>query len=452
MTVYISGGSNSIMKGGWTEYFVPPDGCTVKNISVGASPSIMGYYRLVSDTKLKAGDTFIWEYALNDSNHLNDKTRHYNENLILSFVERIIRHCADHDVHFIAIVLTPKGCEKVPEMDTYRRQLLSLFDVYEVSYAEISTEMRAKLQVKTLPDTCFSNPNHFLSHGEVVIHTAERATTMAAEKSSVPLKLPKTVFAQTSRAIRLHTTFETGERATFANSLLNVEGTKLGDTPIKLPPMDSDCELLFMFLISAFNLAPIEMRIEHDENSDEVYSLPVGYKRYKIAKPYLGMLSFISTCKHPLPLRRGDQVSLARENNASRRNIVLRDHGRASGPKEISDSNLLVLALLTLEGRSSSLEREDVISGISEIKKPPTRKAIQMSETKMKVNLTDDQKKVRKAMIRAMWKVNSSEMEFASPEAKTAAFQEQRPLYVQKATRMIRLLEKSGVTFNAPAA
>ena len=452
MTVYISGGSNSVLRGGWVEYFVPPEGCTVENLSVGTAPSIMGYYRLISDAKLKVGDTFIWEYALNDSNQVSAKTRHYDYNLILSFVERTIRYCADHDAHFIAIILTPKRCEKIPEMDVYRCQLLSLFDAYDVSYAEISTEMRAKLQVKTLPDTCFSDPHHFPPHGEVVIHAAERATTLAAEKSSVPLKLPETIFQQTGRAIRLHTTFGTGERATFANSLLNVEGTKLGDTPIKLPPMDRDCELLSMILVSEFGLAPIEMRIEHDGNPDEVFSLTVGYEREYHAKSLLGILSFISACKHPIPLRRGEQISLARENDASRSSIVLRDVGRADGRKKISDSNLLVLALLTIEGRSSSLERENVIGGISEIKKPPTRKAIQMSETKVKENLTDDQKTVRKAMVRAMWKVDSSKMEFASPEARTAAFQKQRPLYVQKATRVIRLLEKAGVTLNAPAA
>ncbi len=64
MTTYICGGSNSVRRGGWVHHFdVPSD-----NISIGASTSIMGAYRVMFCRDVAPGDTVIWEYALNDAN------------------------------------------------------------------------------------------------------------------------------------------------------------------------------------------------------------------------------------------------------------------------------------------------------------------------------------------------------------------------------------------------
>ena len=62
MQAIIIGGSNSLKSGGWTSQLIkraPEIGFS--NLSIGAAPSIMGYYRLLTGPEFGAGDTVFWE-------------------------------------------------------------------------------------------------------------------------------------------------------------------------------------------------------------------------------------------------------------------------------------------------------------------------------------------------------------------------------------------------------
>lgn len=69
--------------------------------------------------------------------------------------------------------------------------------------------------------------------------------------------------------------------------------------------------------------------------------------------------------------------------------------------------------------------------------------------TTEQITLTEEQKKVRSSLVRALWTVDSRSMEFDDVAAKKAAFAEERPSYVQKANRLIRQLNNSGVSLSA---
>ena len=71
MAVYISGGSNSILKGGYADRLLKdPSNADFKTVAIGGTSSITGLYRLLFTEKLNPGDTVLWEYALNDLNQI----------------------------------------------------------------------------------------------------------------------------------------------------------------------------------------------------------------------------------------------------------------------------------------------------------------------------------------------------------------------------------------------
>jgi len=65
----ITGGSNSVMREGWTAHLDLPEGWQVENLSIGAASTLMALYRLLAAAPLRAGDVVVWEYALNEYNH-----------------------------------------------------------------------------------------------------------------------------------------------------------------------------------------------------------------------------------------------------------------------------------------------------------------------------------------------------------------------------------------------
>jgi hypothetical protein len=74
MTIYM-GGSHSVMKDGWPSAFLEryEGSQPVRNVSVGASSSMMSAYHVIFTCEARSGDTVIWEYPLNDTNHINNK-------------------------------------------------------------------------------------------------------------------------------------------------------------------------------------------------------------------------------------------------------------------------------------------------------------------------------------------------------------------------------------------
>ncbi|MTE02075.1 hypothetical protein GIY56_17435 [Paracoccus sp. YIM 132242] len=69
--VVVVGGSNSLMGKGWSGKFLDlyGDGISFRNFSIGAATSLMGIYRMKRGD-IPEGATVLWEYALNESNHL----------------------------------------------------------------------------------------------------------------------------------------------------------------------------------------------------------------------------------------------------------------------------------------------------------------------------------------------------------------------------------------------
>ena len=184
MTLYISGGSNSLLRNGWVRGagdFAPGD--EVVNLSIGATCSITGLFRSLFTADLQAGDTLVWEYALNDANHIANFG--LSSDFILKYLEVLLAHCATRQVTFAALIFVPQEMESEVSETPYKIALKQLFDHWGVAYADISFEYRRALGVETLPADLFEVPTHYRTTDPIIDFIIARTASLIAD-ASVP--------------------------------------------------------------------------------------------------------------------------------------------------------------------------------------------------------------------------------------------------------------------------
>lgn len=186
MTVYISGGSNSLLKKGWTRRIkdLVPDKNFV-NISIGATCSVTGLYRSLFTVPLSPGDTLIWEYALNDCNHVD--LHGLSEKYLLRYLEILLAECALRKIKFVGLIFKSLPQESQGYEPSYHRKIINLFNHWKVVYINISEEYRKFIGYEIIPKEYYEEPNHYNTQSKI-IDFIENKITSALTLSTVPQK------------------------------------------------------------------------------------------------------------------------------------------------------------------------------------------------------------------------------------------------------------------------
>lgn len=163
MRVVISGGSNSVRKKGWTAELARrlPAGTALVNLSVGASTSTMGAWRLLTAGRLGPGDVLIWEYAVNDRNHIGKAGT--TAETLLRHVEHVICAARDAGARVLAVGLVSR-VQAARGTDPYLVSLNALFEHYSVPFLDAS----ALFTERPLGQDDFNDPNHVAVGGRVI--------------------------------------------------------------------------------------------------------------------------------------------------------------------------------------------------------------------------------------------------------------------------------------------
>lgn len=272
MTIYISGGSNSVMKGGWVSRFAAhyPD---VVNLSIGGAPSVMGAYRTMFCAEMQAGDTLVWEYALNEAHHVRQG---YDTDYLLRFVEHILIHCRNLGVRFAPVIFTPLKDEMQRAPSPYRRGLHALLQAYGLVPFDMSIEYRRALGVEILPRDCFLKPAHY-AHGDKILSFIADGAARAVAEARVPADIPP--LRTGNRRLRLHDGFATTK---FHNSLFDLSAA--------LPPVsqsfDQDGELAALIVITTAMASTFRLSL-----AGQVVEMSATHSRKDFAKPLLRAFS-----------------------------------------------------------------------------------------------------------------------------------------------------------------
>ena len=182
MAIYIVGGSNSLLKHGWVSVF-QRDHAEVVNLSVGATTSLTGLFRMMTTPEIAPGDVVVWEYALNEANHIR---RGHTPRVLLEHLEYLLRYAQEHGIRVAPAVFTPWRLEKHPTRRPYYRQLDRLLAHYGLRPFDMSVEYRAALGRAVLPKTAFKDKAHYAQSDEVLGFIA-RGVARAVAEATVPV-------------------------------------------------------------------------------------------------------------------------------------------------------------------------------------------------------------------------------------------------------------------------
>lgn len=186
MKIIVVGGSNSMREEGYV-YDLEKlfHGVEILNRSLGASTSSMALFNLIDRNEIEPGDLVIWEYALNDTNHI--VRMGYDQRMIMRMVEHTIRICSSRGAAFLPVILTPREIEREVAPIPYRTALHFLFNAYGIPFIDLSLEVRARFQVPHIPLEDYEDENHLLRNGRVFAYLAE----LIAEKVRLGVKAPE---------------------------------------------------------------------------------------------------------------------------------------------------------------------------------------------------------------------------------------------------------------------
>lgn len=217
------GGSNSVFKDGWVAHLAQRLPEPVRNLSVGASTSLCGIYRMLLEDGPQPGDTVIWEYALNESVHVR---RGYDLDSVLRGVEHLLRLCADRGCRFVPLIFMPRVDEAKPERPPYYDALLALLRDYGLEAVDIAPRLRAARGVQTLPDECYQDGMHYQRSDEILGLIAD-SVAEALPAGAVPAR--ETALRIAGRTVRL---LEFDKPARFQNSIMSIP---VAEPPLRLP-------------------------------------------------------------------------------------------------------------------------------------------------------------------------------------------------------------------------
>lgn len=173
MTIFIYGGSNSLRKDGWAPVFAKRlEDETIVNRSIGAATSLMAIFRLLTnaETGPKPGDTLVWEYALNEVNHIRQG---YDRQTMNRNVERFIRECLRRRVNLVAAIFTPRSEEWADARDPMYDDLKSMLKHYEIIDFDVSLAWRKARGAARMAKALYLDNAHYGSDAELLEFIAE---------------------------------------------------------------------------------------------------------------------------------------------------------------------------------------------------------------------------------------------------------------------------------------
>ncbi|GKY87532.1 hypothetical protein [Sinisalibacter aestuarii] len=272
MAVYVIGGSNSLKSDGWTSRFraVEPD---FVNLSVGATTSITGLYRILTHPGITRGDVLIWEYALNEANRVSNgqSMRTY-----LAHLEHLLRLARDRGLLVAPLIFTPRHLEKRAQRSRYYDRLFALLAHYALVPFDVSAELRRSLGVPRLPESSFRDKLHY-AHDDEMLDFICQGAQRAVRQASVPAPA-KPRYVRGER-LRLITDFANDS---FANSIMQL--------PVARPPFTftypARGEITAITYVSETRPMTFQVGI-HGRRERSPISVAASHKSKKNKKPLL---------------------------------------------------------------------------------------------------------------------------------------------------------------------
>lgn len=224
----VLGGPNSILAGGWVNLLRRNFDSLVDitNLSLGASTTAMGLYRLLSWAKRPPEAAVFWEYGINEYNHHSDGQ---SLESLLYHVEWLIQVCIRERRPLVPVLM--RNCAQLNLMDDpYIPALKRLFAAYQVPVLDVQQLLPVLARGQYKPAEWYSENSRYRVDTELPMRIAEHVMVLHRQ-ARPPVQNPER--ARHFDPLNLHVTIpnDNAPSATFKGNQIAVSYEPFGLTP-----------------------------------------------------------------------------------------------------------------------------------------------------------------------------------------------------------------------------
>lgn len=219
MAIILCGGSNTLSRDGWVKTFrdLVGDNGEIVNLSIGAAPSHMAAYRLASHPQLREGDTVIWEYGMNDPNHIEKKG--YQVSDFRDALGWIARICRENGCKLGLLIFQPRKFERLRAVSDYRKMLHRFCEEFGIPFFDVPQEFSKRFpRAERIPPRYFRNNLHYEKDTDIMTAIAEGAVDLVGRAT-----VPDAGVMDSFSPLLLCRSFQKGLVERVSNSLVSVD-------------------------------------------------------------------------------------------------------------------------------------------------------------------------------------------------------------------------------------
>ncbi|SDY48345.1 hypothetical protein SAMN05444004_101549 [Jannaschia faecimaris] len=223
----ILGGSNSMIAKGWVNLMRRDYAALIvaDNLSVGACTTTMGLYRLLSQPSRPPGMPVIWEYGVNEYNHM---VGGQPLSSLLRHIEWLLQICIREHRPFLPVLMRNKSQTVLPHDDVYVHAVTDLFRRYGLSALDCTTLLRVMARGDLDANAWYSDNAHYDTATELPRRVAE-AVLLALPSAQVPISPADRAIHFDPLEMRL--ALPTDPRSRLENSIINCAYAAFDESP-----------------------------------------------------------------------------------------------------------------------------------------------------------------------------------------------------------------------------
>lgn len=263
----VLGGSNSMIAHGWVN-LMRRDYATlarVVNLSMRACTSAMALYRLLSQPAQSPGAAVIWEYGINEYNHM---VGGQPLSSLIYHVEWLLQICIRENRPFVPVLMRNLQQAVSGRDDAYVRAITDLFARYGLTPVDCNMLLRVLMRGGTDFDAWYADGAHYSTATDLPRRITE-TTLLALDQARVPRQDPAR--AAHFDSFDLAVLEPPGTTEVFDNTVVNCRFTPFEDTP----ELESPGRALAAIIVTSGS-GP-DIRLEADGHTLGFYATQVAH-------------------------------------------------------------------------------------------------------------------------------------------------------------------------------
>lgn len=221
MTVYILGGSSTVMSNGWADSFVTQvvRAEPVRNLAIGAGNTLMAYFRLVQEIALQPGDTVVCASTIGDAVCLSRGG--YKDGGLLRYTEEMIRYVSAAGARYVPVLMDTVFRDLDMRQAAFKAGLVTLFRHYDLDWVDVTVAFTRETGRRRVPVAFYDSTGHIEAGSEMSHFIADLVADAVRAGGGHP-GTPQPLHVDPARPLQVVTEFASeGQAEAFANSVIS---------------------------------------------------------------------------------------------------------------------------------------------------------------------------------------------------------------------------------------